>query len=107
MSGEDYTVVHIGSATITQLDRPAPPAAAVAIVTRRQALRVLHDAGLLDDIDAAIDALPEPARTAARIDWEAATEFRRDFPLVLQLGASLGLTDAQLDDLFAAAAAIE
>jgi len=79
----------------------------VATVSRRQALRALHDAGLLDDVEAIINGMSEPARTVARIDWDNATEFRRDNPLVAQLGAALGLTPAQVDDLFTVAAAIE
>lgn len=42
---------------------------------------------------------------AARIEWEYATELRRDHPLVVSLSATLGLTDAQLDALFLSAAA--
>jgi hypothetical protein len=80
---------------------PAPVPPAVLTVTRRQALR-----GLLDDIEAAINELPEPQRSAARIDWESAAEFRRDFPLLVGLAAAIGLTESQVDDLFAAAAAI-
>ena len=103
---ESYTTVTVGKAVITQLNRPHPLAAPVATVTRRQALRALHAAGLLAGIEAAINALDEPERSHARIDWEAATEFRRDFPLLVQLAAALGLTAEQVDELFSAAAAI-
>lgn len=85
---------------------PAPAQAAVPTVTRRQALRALHEAGLLDDVEAAINALPEPQKTLARIDWDNAQDFRRDFPLLLSLAGAIGLTSAQIDSLFAAAAAI-
>lgn len=102
----DYITTTVGGATIVQLNRPAPEPAQALIVTRRQALRALHEAGLLDDVESAINGLPEPQKTLARIDWDNATEFRRDFPLLLQLAGALGLTSAQIDSLFAAAASI-
>lgn len=85
---------------------PAPAQVAVLTVTRRQALRALHDAGLLDDVEAAINGLPEPQKTQARIDWNSAQDFRRDFPLLVQLAGAIGLTSEQIDSLFVAAAAI-
>lgn len=75
-------------------------------VSRRQAKRALLDAGLLHLVDTAIAGMPSPQRERAEIDWAEAVEFRRDSPLVAFLGASLGLTSAQIDALFIAAAAI-
>lgn len=86
---------------------PAPVAPAAPVVSRRQALRALDAAGLTAAVENAINALPEPQRSRARIDWGNAAEFRRDFPLLAQLAASMGLAAAQVDALFAAAAAIE
>lgn len=85
---------------------PPAVAAAVPTVSRRQARRALLAADLLDDVEAAINALPEPARSAALIDWQDAAEFARDWPLLITLAAALGLSAAQVDDLFAAAAAL-
>lgn len=50
-------------------------------------------------VEAAIAAMPvtEMEREAARIQWEYATTFQRDHPLVVALGAALGLTEAQID----------
>lgn len=85
----------------------APPAAiAVPTVTRRQARRALLAAGLLDDVEEAINDLDEPQRSTYRVDYEDATEWRRDWPTLLAMQAALGWTDAQVDDLFAAAAAL-
>lgn len=78
-----------------------------AIVSMRQARLALLSAGLLANVDAAIAALPSPQREAAQIDWEYATEVRRASPLIAALGPALGLTDAQIDALFIAAAVIE
>ena len=70
----------------------------------RQARLALHAAGLLTSIDAAIAGLPEPDKTAAQITWEFAQTVDRGFGMVPALAASMGMTDAQIDDLFIAAA---
>ena len=75
-------------------------------VTMRQARLALFGAGMLDDIDAAIDSLPSPQKEAARIEWEYATEVQRSSDLVPMMGAALGLDDAALDALFIEAAAL-
>lgn len=85
----------------TPTQAPAP-----VVVTMRQARLALRAAGKLAAVDAAITAMPEPARTAARIEWDYATEVRRDWPLVLALAPALGLDEAALDALFAAAVAL-
>lgn len=77
-----------------------------ASVTMRQARLALHAAGLLSQVEAAIDALPETPRTEARIEWDFSSEVFRDRDLVKMLGASLGLTSEQLDDLFITAATL-
>lgn len=83
---------------------PSPPSApVVAVVEMRQARLALHRAGLLTAVNAAVAA----AGGEAQIEWEFAQTVRRDHVLVQTLGASLGLTEQQLDDLFVAAAAIE
>lgn len=87
------------------LPPPGPPPVPDQ-VTMRQARLALLGAGLLDDVTAAIDALPEPTRTAARIEWEYSTSVQRHRGLVQQLGSALGMTSEQLDALFIAAAAI-
>lgn len=71
-------------------------------ITMRQARLALLAAGLLDDIDMAIAAMPEPQRTAARIEWEYAATVDRDAAWVSKIAAGLGLTDEQMDALFAA-----
>lgn len=77
----------------------------VLTVTSRQGKHALADAGLYHPALAAIAALPEPARTKAQIDWEAATWQRND-PTLAAMAAALGLTEAQLDALFAQAATL-
>lgn len=67
------------------------------VVTIRQARLALLQAGLLDDIDAAIAASED---RALQIEWEFVTEFRRDWPALIAMQPALGLTDQQIDDLF-------
>lgn len=75
-------------------------------VTMRRARLALLAAGLLDVVQQTIDALPEPQRTAARIEWDHSSEVHRHHGLVQQMAPALGLSSAQLDALFVAAAAI-
>jgi len=72
-------------------------------VTMRQARLALLGAGLLSSVETAIASMSEPERTAAQITWEFAQTVDRQFGMVPELAASLGMTDAQIDDLFIAA----
>jgi hypothetical protein len=81
----------------------APVASAVpSSISPAQARIALHNAGLLDRVEAAVSA----ADIVTQIAWAQATSIERDSPTVAALSAALGLTDAQIDDLFTAAAAI-
>lgn len=73
-------------------------------VTMRQARLALHAAGKLAAVNAAINALPDPPRSAALIEWEYSSTVRRDSQFVSMLGPALGLDTAGLDALFIAAA---
>ena len=73
-------------------------------VTMRQARLALLGAGKLADVDAAINSMSEPTRSAARIEWEYSGEVQRHNGFVAALGPALGLTEAQIDALFIAAA---
>lgn len=103
MSGE-YITEQIGTATVTRLAavvRPGVPA-----VSMRQAKLALLAAGQLGAVEAAIEAMPEPARSAARIEWASTGMVERAHPTVALIGAAAGLTDEEVDSLFAAAALI-
>ena len=89
---------------ILAANQPPPPVP--QIVTMRQARLALLGAGLLSQVDAAIDALPEPQKSAARIEWDYSSEVHRSRPFVQQLGHALGLSDEQLDALFTQAATL-
>ena len=66
------------------------------VVTIRQAKLALLQAELLDNIETAMTQ----ADRATQIEWEYATEFRRDWPALITMQQMLGLTDKQIDELF-------
>lgn len=74
-------------------------------VSRFQARAALLLAGLLDEVEAMMAAPGTPA--LAKIAWQDAQEFRRTSPTVLSMAGALGMSDAQLDDLFTTAAGID
>jgi hypothetical protein len=47
-----------------------------------------------------IDALPAEQRSNARILWDYSSQFYRNNPFVVQVGAAMGLTSDQIDDMF-------
>ena len=76
------------------------------VVTMRQARLALLGVGMLAQVSAAVASMPGAEGDVARIEWEFASTVERHSPLVLSLIATLGLTDAELDDLFRQAAAL-
>ena len=69
-------------------------------ITPRQARLVLLSFGLLDQIEAAMAAIEDPAqRKAAQIEWEFASEVRRTHPLVQAFAQQLGWDSEQIDQL--------
>lgn len=95
--------------TEEEIELHVNPPASVSVpskVTMRQARLALHEAGLLVGVETAIDALPEPHRITARIEWDFSSEVFRDKPFVLMLGQALGLSPEDIDQLFISAAMI-
>lgn len=76
-----------------------------ASVSRFKARAALYMNGKLETVEALMAGPGVPP--LARFAWQDATEFRRMSPTVVSMGAALGLTDAQLDDLFKMAETIE
>lgn len=70
------------------------------MVSRRQAMRAISAAGLLQAVNNAVNAAQDEA---IRIDWECAAFFKRDDPTLLTLAGALNLSENQLDELFIAA----
>lgn len=69
-------------------------------ITMQQARKMLFSINKLAAVDQAINAMSEPARTQAKIEWEYSNAVLRRSPLVAQLGPALGLTDQDIDQLF-------
>lgn len=71
-------------------------------ISPRQARLALLQAGLLDAVETYIATQPR----AVQVEWEYANEIRRDHALLTDAAAALGLSEAQLDELFIAAASL-
>lgn len=74
-------------------------------VSRFQARMALRAAGYFDAVEAMMAAPETPI--AAKEAWASAQEFERTSPTVAGMAAALGMTEAQLDALFIAAAQIK
>ena len=81
----------------------APPAPPVTQVTAYQAKIQLSRSGLYDSVVTTVNTSDNPE---LKIAWEVATSFERNSLFILALQPELGLTDAQVDDLFQQASLI-
>lgn len=72
------------------------------IVSPRQARLALNSVGLLSTVEAWIYTSDDNTK----IDWEFATEIRRDWPPITACAISLGLSDLDIDNLFLTAATL-
>ena len=89
-------MITVDSVKAAEIDRQKMPT-----LSARQLRLALLGLGLTGaQVEAKIAALPgTPAqREAAMIEWKYATTYQRDHPLVVALGAALGLTKAQIDN---------
>lgn len=79
---------------------PPEPTYVPQQVTRRQGRLALLEVGKLDDVEAAIAAIADPAeRRAAEIEYEADT-WERSNAFLQSMWAQLGGTESELDSLF-------
>lgn len=109
---DDSTVAAFGF-TRADFPRAAPPAlpayvppasTAPQVVSMRQARLALLQAGLLEQVNAAVATMPGIEGETARVEWEYAQEVRREQALVQALAAVLDLSSEALEDLFIQAA---
>jgi len=75
-----------------------------AVVSFFQGCAALQTGGYLDPVEA---YMAGPATAVEKLAWRTITEIRRNSPLTSKLAAMLGLTEAQVDDLFVLAVTIE
>lgn len=92
-----------GNVVTVNQDRALELERAQMVCSRFQARAALHAAGLLSQIEAAVSQ----ADAFVQIAWADAVEFRRSSPTIAALQSAMGMTDAQIDDLFRAALLIE
>ena len=85
---------------LDKFDPPVEVVFEVTVVSMRQARLALFEKGHLSSIDTIINSLPEPTRSAARIEWEYATEVQKGSPLVGIMTSSLNLNPTELTELF-------
>jgi len=90
-------------------EAPLPPPVPRTITRRQLRLWLVRNGYTLAQVEALINALPEPQRTEARIEWEDATQYERGHPLLRQLAGRLlrldkEALDAALDAAFREAA---
>ena len=67
----------------------------VKTITPLQAKLQLHRVGLLDEVEAMVASDVE-----VKLFWEYALEIKRDHPTLSAMATALGLSDAQLDEMF-------
>ena len=80
------------------------------VVTALQAKTAIYLStaiGVEGSLTVAVEAAVAAAGGVVEIAWREASVFERRSPTILALQAVIGLTDAQLDDLFRAAALID
>lgn len=73
-------------------------------ISPRQIRLALLSIGIREtDVETAINSLDEADREAANIAWRYSNEFQRNIPMVEVMGAMLGLTKEQLNNLWSTA----
>lgn len=92
--------------TLEAIPEPVPePDPGLPPLTARQLRLGLIAAGIaLSSVEAAVAAIEDAAgREIAKVEWEYASQFDRDHPLIEQVGVALGLTPEQIDAAWLAA----
>ncbi|KAB2673895.1 MAG: hypothetical protein DVB31_02950 [Verrucomicrobia bacterium] len=85
-----------------------PPPPTVPVEVPLWAFRaVLTVRGINTQVDGLIASLPEPDRTVARTQWEFGNYIVRGHPLIAALGAQIGMTTADIDEVFRLASSLK
>lgn len=88
-----------------EVEKPDPDPE-IEPVTPRQMRQALLAWNLLSTVEGAINSMSEPTKSYAKVEWEYSLQFNRSHPLVNQMGAALGMTSEQLDNLWLLAATL-
>ena len=86
--------------TQEEMDQELADWRAEAVCSNRQGRQALRQAGHYGQVKSYFAQLPQDEKDAKEIEWEYAENFERTSVLVSELGAHLGLSDTELDDLF-------
>ena len=89
------------------IPEPPEPVVVPQEIANWRARAVLEIAGLLPKVEAALASLTGDAGVVARAAWNGGSEIHRHGPTVAAAIAALGLTDAQVDEMFIQAAALQ
>lgn len=107
ISIDSLDVSLLGQSYAAGVFTPPPPVSLIpSVLTMRQARLALFTAGLINSVQAAINALPSPDKEKAQIEWDYSNEVQRHNGFVSQLAPALGLTSEQVDALFVTGAAL-
>jgi hypothetical protein len=88
----------------------SPPAPAPSQISRMQAFVALSQAKAMDQSASLLLQVQTWVNTqdaATQLIWQNATDFNRQSQLIARVAAALGISSAQLDQLFATAASIQ
>jgi len=80
---------------------PAAPALVPEFVRSAQLRQWLVDHDMYSSVETILSSIPDPkAKAKAQQRWEYEINYRRDDPLVNQLGAALGMDSSDIDQAF-------
>lgn len=102
-TNDQYPTVELMLASLQPIPDKVVPGNVPEVISMRQARLALLQYNLLDNIDVIIANMPGIEGEAAKIEWEYATEVRRDSQLVKNLIPYLNFTEDQMDELFSLA----
>lgn len=82
----------------------APPPYIPQQITPYQGKAQLLTEGMLSDVEAIVSTSTDPY---LKLAWNNAIMWERQSPMIASVAAAMGMTDAEVDDLFVAAAQIQ
>jgi hypothetical protein len=74
-----------------------------SVASARQIRLALLELGKLAEVQSFVEGLQEPMKTKVLIEWEYATEVRKNSPTIQELYKQMGWTKEQLDEVFVVA----
>lgn len=97
MTERDYTLEEL--ADMQEMEN-APAPVPFEITARQVRMQLIVMGVDLQMIENALEQLPEPQQSLAKVNWEYAGTFERNNGMMTEMAAQLGFTDEQLDQIF-------